>query len=122
MQTTITMTAHHNVAYAACAIYEHLYTTGADDWPKWLRDMHNDIGAPAFRDFVITELADYVNAAWFFSDALKYGGSFDYDFVPDLFDLMKGWEHFHKAPSRELGVQLAERWHKSAEYMREIPF
>jgi hypothetical protein len=119
---TITMKAHHATAYTACAVYEYLYTEAANDWPQWLDDMLNDIGAPAVRDFVITELADYINTAWFYAGALNYGGSLDYDFIPQVFRHSREWPHFHKNNARSVGVAIADAWKVSAAYASEIPF
>ena len=119
---TITLAAHHRTAYTACAVYEYLYTQGAGKWPTWLTDMHDDIGAPPTRDFIITELADYLNNAFFFATSLQYGGSLDYDFIPDALTLTHQWPYFHKMNARELGVAVAELDKTRGAYMQNIPF
>lgn len=118
--THITMKAHQRIAECACAIVEHLQTGGVK--PTFLLRMAEDEGAAQERSFIVAELADFVERAYFYAEALGYDSAFDWEFVPAVLDHMQDWRFFHEEPARAVGVAVYERWLADWNYRQEIAF
>ena len=116
----ITMTAHQRIAETACAIVEHLHTGGIK--PTFLLRMAEDEGAWAERSFIVSELGDFIDRAYFYAKALGYCDAFDWDFVPTVMAYMQDWRFFHEEPVRAVGVAIYERWQIQKNYQKEIAF
>lgn len=116
MKTYISIKSHIAIAECACCIVEHLQNGGA--YPAFLKQLGNDEGAAQERTFIVTELADFVERAYFYAEALGYDDSFDWEFVPSVMIEMSDWQHFHERSARDIGVSIAEFYAAN----RPIPF
>lgn len=116
----ITMKAHQRIAETACAIVEHLHTGGIK--PTFLLRMADDEGAAQERSFIVAELAEFIERAYFYAEALGYDDAFDWEFVPAVLDYMQDWRFFHEESARAVGVAVYERWQTEQNYRKEIAF
>ena len=108
MKTHISMKSHIAIAECACCIVEHLQNGGV--YPAFLKQLGNDEGAAQERTFIVTELAEFVERAYFYAEALGYDDPFDWDFVPAVMSYMENWQHFHEQSAREIGVLIGEQY------------
>ena len=107
MKTHISMKSHIAIAECACCIVEHLQNGGA--YPAFLKQLGDDEGAAQERTFIVTELADFVERAYFYAEALGYDAPFDWEFVPAVMVAISDWQHFHERSARDIGVQIGEQ-------------
>ncbi len=104
----ISMKSHIAIAECACCIVEHLQNGG--EYPAFLKQLGDDEGAAQERSFIVTELADYVERAYFYAEALGYDDPFDWSFVPAVMAHMSDWRHFHEQSARDVGIAIGEQY------------
>jgi hypothetical protein len=101
------MKSHIAIAECACCIVEHLQSDGV--YPAFLKQLGDDEGAAQERTFIVTELADFVERAYFYAQALGYDLPFDWEFVPAVMVAISDWQYFHERSARDIGVQIGEQ-------------
>ena len=95
-----------DLAECACCIVEYLAESETELFI--LNHIGENAGAACRRQFIITELAPFIEKAYLYAIALDYDEPFDWEFVPSALAIMQGWTRLHDDDAKPLAVQIVE--------------
>lgn len=124
MEKALSFNAHIHIAETAMGVSECLgepdKIAGCDDVPQWVRDVVAHEKRGGWREFVIIELAPFINDAFEFFELMSGGDCpcFYDNFIPAFFDTTRDWPHFRAQSARDVGVAIGRQF----ELNQPIPF
>ena len=121
----LSFNAHIHIAETAMGVSECLgepdKIAGCDDVPQWVRDVVAHEQRGGWREFVIIELAPFINDAYEFFELISGGDCpcFYDNFIPAFFDVTRAIGHISALKVRET---LAWQSTRQFELNQPIPF
>lgn len=128
MEKALSFNSHLDIAETAIGVTECLGNAldilETEHAPKWVRDVASNEGSTGWREFLIVELAPFINDAHHFT-ALLNGPTngpeidcFYTEYIPAFFRATRHWSHFRAQSARDVGVAISEQFALNA----PIPF
>ena len=114
MEKALSFNAHIHIAETAMGVSEYLgepdKAVCAKHAPQWVRDVVAHENRGGWREFVIVELAPFINHAFEFFELITDGDCpcFYDNFIPAFFDATRDWSHFRAQSARDVGVEIGQ--------------
>ena len=115
MEKALSFNEHINVAETAVGVAEYLggpmVIAGDDSAPEWLCKLIQSEGSAGYREFLIIELAPFINDAYAFAELVNGSDIFCFyaEFIPAFFEHTRTWSHFRASSARAVGVAIGQQ-------------